>query len=556
MADILGTLRNLGPIRLAAIGSVMLGILGFFGYLMTQTNTGNMSILYSQLDPADAARIVEKLESMGVPVDIQGDGTQLLIPKDRIPRARMQMAQEGLPSGGGVGYELFDRQDMFSTSGSMMDINRLRALEGELAKSITTISGVAGARIHLVLPKRELFSRDKTDPSASVILRMRSGRLAAGQIQSIQYLVASAVPDLPIDRISIVDDKGTLLAKSNEGDNTQTLLLQQEAQVNYEHKTARTLEDLLAQTLGLGRVRVEVTADIDFDKVTINSEKYDPDSQVARSVNTSQENSTTPGEQGGNVTVQNALPQDAPQGGANNTAAQSQRLEENTNFEISRTIETHQKEAGRIRTISVAVLVDGHYTKNAQGESTYAPRSAEDLERIKLLAATAIGFNEGRGDRIEVVNMPFAQTGDDFLSDNQQESWAPHLDVTKVLELAVLAAVGLLILMMIVRPVLLRVIESSGVAEMDEESAALLAHAQGLPAISDPNQESGGLLDPSNADYSPDQMVNMDNVEGRVRASVIHQVNELIEKNPEQAVTILRNWMYEESWTQEKIMSA
>lgn len=549
-------LRNLGPIRLAAIGSVMLGVTGFFIYLMSQTSTGGMGILYSQVEPADGARIVQKLEAMGVPVNISPDGTTIYAPTEKIARLRMDVAQEGLPSGGALGYEIFDRGDILSTSGSLIDINKLRALEGELTKSIKTINGVAAARVHLVVPKRELFSRDKVEPSASIMLKMKGvTRLSDPQVKSIQYLVASAVPNLPVDRISIVDDRGTLLARGTEGEGAaQNLTAQQEARRNYEVVTGKQIESLLERTLGVGKIRAEISADIDFDQVVVNSEKYDPDGQVARSTSNSNEDASSTANDG-TVTVANALP-NAGAGGQGQTDNKNKRADENINYEISRTVETHKKEAGQIKSLSVAVLVDGTYVKGIDGKETYTPRTKEEIDQITKLVKTAIGFKQERGDRVEVINMQFAKSDLDNLKAEDPNTMLPQMDVTKIIELAVLAAVGVLILIMIVRPVLLRVIESSGVASEDSEIAALLANANGrnyvaLPDFTKIEENQLDLLS-STEEEEEEDMLDISNIDGRLKASSLKKIAEIIDKHPEEAVTIIRNWMYEEPWKQEK----
>ncbi|MBX3487260.1 MAG: flagellar M-ring protein FliF [Candidatus Paracaedibacteraceae bacterium] len=548
-------LRNLGPVRLAAIGSVMLGVIGFFIYLMSQTSTGNMTVLYSQLEPAEASRVVQKIESMGIPVTVSADGTTINVPAEKVARLRMDVAQEGLISGGAVGYEIFDRGDVLSTSGSMIDINKLRALEGELTKSVKTIKGVASARVHLVIPKRELFSRDKVDPSASIMLKM-SGmmKLSEQQIKSIQYLVASAVPNLSVDRISIIDDKGNLLAKESDSDNSiQQLTAQQEVTHAYETKAAKQLESLLEKTLGPGKIRAEISADIDFDQVVINSEKYDPEGQVVRSASNSKEDSTQSSSDA-SVSVANALP-DANNKATGSNDNRSNRADENTTYEISRIVENHKKESGNIKSMSVAVLVDGTYTKDKDGKETYKPRSKEEIDQITTLVKTAIGFKEERGDKVEIVNMQFAKSDFEEAAVPEKNSLIPAMDITKIIELLVLAAVGVLILIMIVRPVLLRVIESSGVANEDSEVAALLANANGrgyaLPDFSKPEDGQYDLI--SNLDENEeDDLLDITNIDGRLKASSLKKIGEIIDKHPEEAVTIIRNWMYDEPWKQEK----
>lgn len=568
-------LKGLGPVRLAAIGGVMLGVIGFFVYLMSQTSTGNHALLFSQVDPAEGAKILHRIESMDIPVTISPDGTSIYVPEEKVARLRMELAQEGLPGGGSLGYEIFDRGDVLSTSGSLIDINRLRALEGELSKSIRTISGVAAARVHLVLPKRELFSQDRIESTASIVLKMKgNGKLMPQQIQAIQNLVSAAVPGLLPERISIVDDKGNLLAKSQEsGGFIQEMNSQAEIRRSYEQTVTKQLENLLEKTVGFGKVRVEVSAEIDFNETTTNTEKYDPDGQVIRSTTNTQTNESTESGDSGAVSIQNALPQEqSAQGGKNNTS--NKRNEEKVDYEISRVVETHKKGAGSIKALSIAVLVDGVYAKDksakGQGEkASYAPRSKQDLEQLKMLVKTAIGYNEKRGDKVEVINMPFAQVDMEEAKEDSK-SFMPQMDLTRIIELAVLAVVGILILMMIIRPVLLKVIENSGVVESDPYAATLLTAANGYSGATIPDYSrlvaagGGGGATAIPGDYfkpgdikmpieeedveDDDMMLDIASIDGRVRASSLRKISDIVDKHPEEAVTIMRTWMYEEPW--------
>lgn len=197
MGSLLDTLKNLGLVRLALIASVALASLGGFYYVASKFSKPEMSLLYSELDLGDAGRIVTRLEATGTVVEVRGNGSQIFVPSDQVARLRMEMAEAGLPKGGSVGYEIFDQNDTFGTSTFVQDINHVRALEGELARTIISLSSVAGARVHLVLPKREIFSRESQEPSASIVLRLRGpGRLNNAKVEAIQHLVASAVPGL------------------------------------------------------------------------------------------------------------------------------------------------------------------------------------------------------------------------------------------------------------------------------------------------------------------------------------------------------------------------
>ena len=293
-------------------------------------------------------------------------------------RLRMKLAEGGLPKGGGVGYEIFDKSDALGTTSFVQNINHLRALEGELARTIRGIDRIQAARVHLVLPERPLFSRETPEPSASIVVRVR-GSLEPQQIKAIRHLVASSVNGLKPQRVSIVDESGTLLADGAATDVDQAV--GDERRAGYEKRMRKQVEDIVSSVVGAGRARVQLSADFDYNKITQTSDKFDPEGRVLRSSQTREE-STSNGVEGGQVTVNNELP--GNQGGGNNQQSrdQSKKSEETNNYEISRTTKTEVTEAGRVNRISVAVLVDGSYSKNEKGEITYKERGKDELDRI------------------------------------------------------------------------------------------------------------------------------------------------------------------------------
>ncbi|MBI1954209.1 MAG: flagellar M-ring protein FliF [Proteobacteria bacterium] len=542
MEGLVQILRNLGPFRLTAIAAVVIGVMGFFIFLMTKASSPNMVMLYSQLDPSESAKIVEKAESLGIPIEVHQDGSQLFIPKDKIARFRMELAQDGLPNGGVVGYELFDRTDILGLSTSLFDINQIRALEGELVKSIKTIQGVSAARVHLVMPKRELFSREKIEPSASIIIKMKgSTKLTSQQVQAIQHLVASAIPGLNTEKISIIDDKGTLLAKNHSTDD-EIFSNNDDRRVAFEQRTARTIESLLEKSVGIGKVRAEVNSDMDFDRITINSVEYDPNGQVLRSTNTSEEGASNSENAEQTVSVQNALPeQGAPLGGNKNTN-HSKRNEENLTYEISSITKNHTKEVGTLKRLSVAVLVDGIYAKNQDSTQTYSARSKEELEQLTNLVKTAIGFKEDRGDKVEVINMKFSSLEIDEESQKINEKpWWQKLDLTHAVELIVLAVVGLLVLLLVIRPIIMKILEQN---EQFDSSLTELPSIHQSPqlAVNMTHDQANALLNDSEDDSN--DMIDLERIEGRVKASSLKKMGQIIDKHPEEAVSLLRSWMH------------
>lgn len=562
------TLRSLGPVRLAAVGVVAIGLIAFFAFVTTRLSTADMVLLYSELDLTDSGEIVTRLDEMNVPYQIRGNGGTIMVPGDQVDRARLLIAQEGLPKGGSLGYEIFDRTDGFGSSNFVQNINRLRALEGELARTIGTIASVRQARVHLVLPERQLFSRDRQEPSASVFLRIRGG-LGNQQIVAIQHLVAAAVPGLDTQNISIVDDRGTLLARGTDGDGGGIgLSVAEEMRRNYEMRLGQSLEEFLSRTVGPGKVRAQISVDMDFDRVTTTEELFDPNSQVARSTQLAEETIESNEDDGVDaVSVANNLPEAdalAPLGGAS-ASNRTETLQETVNYEISRTVLNTVREAGSVRRISVAVLIDGTYDAPAEGEGegepVYAPRSDAEIAQIEALVRSAIGFDADRGDTVEIINMPFAAPEEPL--DAEDESLLLGLDrhdVLRMAELLVMAVVATLVIMLVVRPLLNRIMDigDSGPASGDNYDALLpdssslpraLAgpQGQGLPGAAELAMLETGTLPATEGEGGGDGSMSIDTIDGRVRESSVKKIGEIVDKHPEESISIIRNWIYQES---------
>ncbi len=363
MDAFLQILRNIGTVRLGAMASVAVGLVAFFIYLTTRLASPNMALLYGDLDASGAGQIIGQLNTQGVPYESRNKGAEIYVPTGEVGRLRLLIAEQGF--GGTLGYEILDRDEAIGTSSFVQNINRVRALEGEISRTIMSRRPVKGARVHLVLPRRELFTRDRQDPSASVALRMRGAtRLDRGQVMAIQHLVAAAVPGLQPSRISIVDDRGALLARLGDGENglLQGDFTPDEQRVSFETRIGNRLTNLLERTVGFGKVRAEVRADIDFDRIEISQETYDPDGQVVRSTQTIEDSSQSREGEADAVTVGQNLPDADLVAGGGGTQNQSNRTEEAVNFEISKTVRRSIRSAGKIKRVSVAVLVDGILT--------------------------------------------------------------------------------------------------------------------------------------------------------------------------------------------------
>ena len=547
MQSLVSFLRGLGASRLMAMVAVTTALIGFFAFVIMRVTTPQMTTLFTDLSLEDSSAVIKDLERQAIPFEIRNDGAIIMVPKDKVTRLRMKLAEGGLPKGGGVGYEIFDKSDALGTTSFVQNINHLRALEGELARTIRAIDRVQAARVHLVLPERPLFARETPEPSASIVVRVR-GSLEPQQIRAIRHLVASAVNGLKPQRVSIVDEAGQLLADGAGGETDNTVA--DERRTAFEKRLRNEVEAIVSSVVGAGRARVQLSADFDYNKITQTSDKFDPEGRVLRSSQTREESSAT-AENNGQVTVGNELP-NAPQGG--NAAAvardQSKKTEETNNYEISRTTKTEVTEAGRVNRISVAVLVDGSYTKNDKGDLVYQDRSKEQLDRIATLVRSAIGFDQKRGDQVEVVNLRFAEAP--VVAPLSEPTGLLGMlqftkdDVMYVIELGVMMLLGLVVMFMVVRPLVKRIIADEVIASAAGEGS--------LPAITDGSgaQATGvggsggvggtGLVPGVNNTAA---LIDVAQVQGQVHAQSVHRVGELAERNPNETAAIVRQWLSE-----------
>ena len=580
--------KSLGAARLAAMAAVTLSLIGFFSFVMIRMTTPQMVPLFTDLALDDSAAIVKDLDRQAITYEIKGNGTSILVPKEKVGRLRMKLAESGLPKGGGVGYEIFDKSDALGATTFIQNINKLRALEGELARTIRALDRVEAARVHLVLPDRPLFSRDKVEASASIVLKVR-GELEQQQVRAIRHLVASAVNGLKPERISVVDETGRLLADGASSDNPFGGGGGDERKLAYENRLRREVETIVNSIVGPGHARVQITADFDLNRITQTSDKYDPDSRVVRSSQTREEQSGSSDSAGGPVSVGNNLPGAGGNGNGNgndnnNTGKSdtSRKTEEIVNYEISRTTKTEVTEAGRVNRISAAVLVDGIYTRNDKGEMVYAPRSKEEIDRIAALVRTAIGFDAKRGDQLEVVNLRFAEPTPQPIS--QPTGWMSYLqftkdDIMRGAETGVMLLLGFVVVLMVVRPLVRRVVTPEGAEAIRGAAGAkigpggVLVDARGQPIVDargNPIIPAGSMIvsgdgagsiitgsGPSVSIVGGNEQVSISNrtsamidvakVQGQVHAQSVQKVGELAEKNPHEAVSVIRSWLHEDA---------
>ncbi len=546
-ASFMGTLRSLGPARLAVMGSVVLGLILFFVFVSARVASPNMTLLYADLPGESSAAVVSKLSEQNIPHDLSADGGSILVPEKDVNRARMMLAQAGLPNGGNMGYEIFDKESGFGTTNFVQNIKQVRALEGELARTISSLDPVKNARVHLVLPQRELFSRENRPASASIFLDIKPGaRLNNEQVTGIQSLIASAVPSLKISNVSIIDSKGNLLAKGGEDGETMMTMKAEELRRNTELRLTETIEALVGRTVGFDKVRANVSVDLNFDRITTNEEIFDPNQQVVRSTQTVEENNSERESNAENVSVENNVPPGTAGengSGTGTPTSEGKRTEETTNYEIGKTIRNQVREVGEIKRLSVAVLVDGAYTTSAEGVRTYTPRPQAELDQLATLVKSAVGFDTARGDKIEIVNMQFAEievpeeTTETLLGFNKS-------DLLDAVELITIAVMMILVVLLVIQPMVNRLLDSEGrqprAANDAEQSYEMLPGAENKPALTGPNY-AGALPGPAQADDST--MIDMNRVDGQVKASTIRKVEEIVTAYPTETVSVIRNWM-------------
>lgn len=554
MGDVSNLIKSLGLVRLAALGLVAAALLGFFGYLGLRMSAEPMALLFADVAPEDAAKMTAALDAMKVEYQLKGDGTTIYAPESAVLKLRMSLAAKGLPAGGTVGYEIFDNAAALGTTNFLQNINHLRALEGELSRTIRSIEGIDAVRVHLVLPERELFSRDKREPSASIVLKVR-GSLASLQVKAIQQLVASAVEGLTPGHVSIVDERGTLLA-SGMGDDGRSMISAtiDEQRANYETRLRTHVEDIVGRVVGLDKARVEVTAQMDYNRVTQTSDVYDPNGQVVRSTQTVEDTSNnTDGKQSQSVSVGNNLPNANPTGGDGATTShqQSNRNEETVNYEISRTTKTEVLEPGRVRRLSIAVLVDGVYAPDASGKPVYAPRSEQELSKIEALVKSAVGFEAARGDQIQVVNLQFATPApfDAGKADAEPFLGLTKADYMRLSEFGVLAILALIAMFFVFRPMLARIGAGAGRSAAPLALASQQAHSGGaLPAPDGSvsgDDISAALIGNSDQSFGDDTLIDIAQVAGKVKGSSVRKIGELVAVHPDESISILRSWLHE-----------
>jgi flagellar M-ring protein FliF len=420
----------------------------------------NYASLYSGLSERETAQVVDALAAAGLPYKL-GAGGGITVPEAQVREARMKLASQGLPESDALGVELIQKDGGFGTSQFMENARYQLAMETELARTIVKLQGVQNARVHLALPRASAFVRDRRKATASVMLQLFAGRrLEPGQVQAIVHLVASSVPDLEAGDVTVVDQNGTLLSSQDSEDPLATSAKQLEYTRAVEKDYARRIEELLSPLLGSGRVRAGVTADLDFTLTEQTREDFDPAQQVVRSEQTATDQRMAgdvamgvPGALSNQPPQTSPLPpaaQQQPAGAPPQPVSTSQRA--TRNFEIDRTLSHVKQPTGTVRRLSVAVVLDDKSVTAADGKTTTQALSAEEITRYTQLVKEAIGFDEQRGDSVQVVNASFNTSSPADAAPG--EPWYANPLLKQLVRQGVAVALVLMLALVVLRPIM------------------------------------------------------------------------------------------------------
>jgi flagellar M-ring protein FliF len=535
--QVLAALQRFGIGRLAAILGIGAGVAAVL-LALTMKLGEPKALLYSNLDLKEAGTITQALDQGGIKYEVKGDGSTILVPRDEVASTRLMLSSKGLPTAGSVGYEIFDSNNTLGQTDFVQQLNRQRALEGELARTIHSLDGVTSARVHLVLPKRQLFEEEAEQPSAAVTIGVGGREPGPDQVRAIQNLVAAAVPSLKPDRVTVVDQH----AKTLSGGDTGMAAEADGRKSEVEQRIAKQVKTLVEGIVGAGKARVNVTADLDLAQVTTQTEKYDPDGQVVESESTNGENSKeNQPDSSGQVSAAANIP-GGPGANSSQNSSASDKNESTTNYLNSKTVRTEVLAPGGVKRLSVAVAVDGTTAIGKDGKpGAYTPRPAQEMQQIEQLVRTAVGFDQQRGDQVSVVNVKFpVEDNPEGVSATNPLMGFDKNDIMRGAELGVMGIVAILMMLFIVRPLL----KSAGGGGGGGGEMMMVAGPQATKMMTTPDgQQNLALPGPADLDHK----IDIARIEGQVKASSIKRVSEFVESHPEESVSIIRTWLHETS---------
>lgn len=559
MDRLLGALKGGGLVRLLVMAGVGVGLLAAILALTGGFFAQPKALLFSNMDLKEAGEVTQALDQAGIKYELKGDGSTIMVDRDKVASTRLMVMGKGLVTNGSVGYEIFDGGSALGQTDFVQQLNKQRALEGELVRTIRSMGGVSDARVHLSLPKRQLFEEEAAKPSASVSLALSGRKPSPEQVQGVQNLVAAAVGGgLTPESVVVVDQKDGKTLSAAGGGAGALGRMADDRRSEVEQRLAARIKEQLEPVVGPGNARVEVAADIDLARVTQQEETYDPDGQVIVSEQTTEEASEEGANDGNNgVSAASNIPGEPPNPLAiplnKNT---SKGATSTTNYNNSKTVRTEVIEPGMIKNLSVSVAVDGVTGPAVGGKpGAYTPRSPEEMAKLEELVKAAVGFNPERKDVVKVINVRFAHADVGDLGEkagNPLTSFDKN-DIMRAVELGLGAIVVMLLLFFGLRPLL----KSLGQPGALSGPLPMLAGSAGGAAVAGRGPMAGDVaqlqtqIDPATGEMLAlpagelDQRIDIARIEGQVKASSVKRVSEFVDTHPEESVSILRSWLHE-----------
>lgn len=543
-SDLVEGFNNLNLVRQAGLMVALAASVAIGFAIVLWTQGDDYRPLYGSLEHLDSEGVVQVLESQDIKFKVDDKSGALLVESKDIHRARLKLAEAGIPGDRSAGFELLDQEQPLGTSQFMENARYRRSLEGELARTITSINSVRSARVHLAIPKRSVFVRDSSRPTASVFLEVFPGAgVKPEQVKAIANLVASSIPELLLENVTVVDQKGNLLSTGEEDEQLLQAAKHREYTLKLESDITQRINNILMPVVGSGNYKAEVSADVDFTEVEQAEEMFNPDLPAVRSEQTMEESSDgrglaagIPGALTNQPPGTAAAPEQANPQDPNAAAAAANgnvRRQATRNYELDRTVSYTKHQQGKLRRMSVAVVVDDRLVIDADGNETRVPWTDNELERMAVLVRDAVGFSASRGDSVNVLNSPFIDRGDatEILEmPFWQEEWFQSLVKQLVGLLLILALIlGLL------RPVL-KSLTNTGSKAKEEEAAREMAalQAAGLDSFEGLSDETvtltgGDALALPSPEESYEQQLNA--------------IKGLIAEDPGRVAQVIKRWI-------------
>ena len=524
----------------ALAGSVALGVM-----IALWSQTPNYTLLYGSLAGKSATEVVEALERADIPFRLDNGSGAILVPSSKVHEARLKLATEGLPRSTDLGFELLDRKQAFGTSEFIERARYQRALEGELARSISTLNNVEGARVHLAVPRPSVFLRDRKKPSASVLIRLYPGRrLERGQVAAIAHLVAAAIPNLESSEVRVIDETGRLLTSPDASDELSLGHRELEYSRAVENAYGKNIEEILTPVVGEGAFRARVVADVDFTKTEESREMFEPKEKAVRSERVSEERTNNPFEggipgalsnqpPGGSVVPEEVSPQSSEN--AVPSATKNVRNQATRNYELDRTVSHTRMPTTRVRRLSVAVVLDDHRSVDADGKEVHRSRTPEEMEQITALVKEAIGFSEERGDTLKVTNVAFAVTAGEPQEFPDPPVWERPWVWSVAKQLG-----GVLLVVLLVLGVFRPLVRSLAARDAGTRSLATASPAQlAAPGAEEPDPDRLSL---TAAGQHPGASPGVD---GSGYEKNLESVKAVVMSDPKRVASVVRNWLGE-----------